>query len=543
MRVTDNSTYRLMQSNLQRIDNDLINLRLQGVTGLKMNSPSDDPSAIRPVLETRTQLVQNSRYIETMGQSTDLMEATDGFLNQTENLLVRAKEIAINAVNGSYSNEDLQTLGDEVSELRNELLQTANAQVNGKYIFAGYNDQNAPFSENPAYDPALYDASDVTTWPVLYHGDHHPLELEITPGEFIESNLTGNALFLGITNAIAKEGYDNPYQGESFTSAELTPPAASDITITPAGGTPLTLSAATELVDNPGEHNYAGKLAGLFSQSGSGLIATANAAEADLGPLNLTGFVDGSSTYTLEIRSGGSTVSATLDGPSASYDYDLTGLAYALANTSGATNLTATSGTLANGVNYDISSGSLVLTGAEDGSEIGLSENIVGPGSGGVSSTATIYGSINVATNSETEVTIDDPGLEVLNSASSTLDGASDQVDMFTLLTQLEEGIRAGNMDNPAGPGGGVQSLIDKLEVAADQNRRLRSTLGSRAKRIENALEQQGNAQIDLTQILSRYEDADLISIYNDIIQKETAFESALSITGRISRLSILDYF
>ena len=67
MKVTDSSTYRLMQSNLDRITNDLSSLYEQGATGLKLNKPSDDPGAIRPVLTTRTQLQQNDRYLETMG--------------------------------------------------------------------------------------------------------------------------------------------------------------------------------------------------------------------------------------------------------------------------------------------------------------------------------------------------------------------------------------------------------------------------------------------------------------------------------------------
>jgi flagellar hook-associated protein 3 FlgL len=53
---------------------------------------------------------------------------------------------------------------------------------------------------------------------------------------------------------------------------------------------------------------------------------------------------------------------------------------------------------------------------------------------------------------------------------------------------------------------------------------------------------QREDAQIDLKQILSRYQDADILKVYNDIIQKESAFEAALNVTGRVSQISILDY-
>lgn len=550
MKVTENSTYRLMQTNLDRITNDLAELRNQGATGLILNKPSDDPGAIRPVLTTRSQLMQNDRYLETMGQAGDKMAAGDGQLAQVENVMVRAKEITINAINGALSTTDLATLADEISQLRQQLLDSANAVVDGKYIFAGYMEDTKPFTENPVYDPALYDVNDVTTWPYLYHGDNNPTQLEITPGEYLKTNLTGNELFMGITNAIAAGGYTNPYQGESMTSGPIsvgTP--GNDITITTAATPPVvTTILGTSLTDT--DNNYAAKVAGLFSQAGTGLIGTTNAASVNLGSLALSDFVDTEDTYSLGITSGGTAVSATLDGPSGTYDFTLGGMASALANTAGATNLTPTSGTLSNGVSYDISSGSLVLTGPANGSEIELNETITDGvvtaalPTGGISGgDQTAYGTINVAPNSSTGVTLAGTGLADVGLTADTLNGASGRIDLFTILTRTEEAIRAGNFSDVNGPGGSLAVQLENLEIGANQNRTLRSSLGARAQRVDSALLQREDAQIDLKQILSRYQDADIIKVYNDIIQKENAFEAALNVTGRVSKISILDYF
>jgi flagellar hook-associated protein 3 FlgL len=551
MKVTENSTYRLMQTNLDRITNDLLVLRNQGATGLKLNKPSDDPGAIRPVLTTRTQLQQNARYLETMGQAGDKMAATDGHLAHVENILVRIKEIAINSNNSALSQSDLATLADEVAELKNELLDAANAVVDGKYIFAGYKENTIPFTKNESYDPALYNVNDVTTWPYNYNGDNNPTKLEITPGEFIESNLTGNALFMGITNEIAATGYANPYQGETMISGPIgVGSPGNDITITPADGLPVTITGDPDLTDPVSETNYAGKVAALFSQPGTGLVGTVNAATANLGSLSLTDFVDTEDTYSLDITAGGNSVSVTLEGSSGSYDYTLNGMASALANTSGATNLTPTSGTLSNGVNYDISSGSLVLTGPSDGSEIELAETITDgvvtgtvPAGGITGGNQTAYGTINIATNSTTTVDIAGTGLASVGLTANSLDGASGRIDLFTVLTRTEEAIRAGNVSDINGPGGSIQSQLENLEIAADQNRTQRSQLGTKAKRVDTAILHQEDASVDLKQILSRYQDADIIDVYNDIIQKENAFKAALNITSRVSQISILDYF
>ena len=551
MKVTENSTYRLMQTNLDRITNDMLGLRKQGATGLKVVAPSDDTTAIRPILTSRSQIRESERYLETMGQTADKMAATDSYIDQVENVLVRVKEIAINAINGALSDADMATLADEVAELKNELLDTANAVVDGKYIFAGYEEDTKPFTANPAYDPALYDVSDVTTWPYLYNGDHHPTELEITPGEYVEANITGNELFLGITNEIAANGYTNPYQGESMTSTGLsvgTP--GNDITITPDNGVPITISGTTDLTDPVGENNYAGKVAALFNQPGTGLLANANAATIDLGGLNLTDFVDTEDAYSLDITAGGATVSVALDGPSGTYDFTLDGLSQALGASAGATGVTATGGTLANGVSYDISSGALVLTGPADGSEIELTETITdgvvaapAPTGGIAGGNQTVYGTFTITTNSAANVDIAGAGLADVGLTANTLDGASGRIDLFSLITRVEEAIRAGNIDDPTGPGGSIQAQIDNLEIGANQERTQRSSLGARAQRVELATEHQQAAQVDLKQILSRYQDADLIKVFNDIVQKETAFQAALNVTARVSDISILDYF
>jgi flagellar hook-associated protein 3 FlgL len=336
MKVTDGTTYRMLQSNLGKINTRLENLRNQGATGLKLNKPSDDPAAIRPVLTTRTQIRSTERYLDTMGVSLDKMQATDGHLNNVENILQRVKELTLNAVNGAMSTADMAVFADEVHQLRQGLLDSTNAMVDGKYIFSGYQENIKPFVENPAYDPALYNQSDSTTWPYLYQGDANPTELEITPGEYLQTNLTGNDLFMGISNSVMQAG--GP-----------TPPA--------------------------------------------------------------------------------------------------------------------------------------------------------------------VYAS--------------DAG----------------RIDVFSVLTRVEEALRAGNIDNPAGAGGGLQQQITNIDTAADQSRRLRSQLGNRASRVDTAMQHQENVKLDLSQILSRYQDADALETFTEISKQETALQAALSITSKVSKISILDYF
>ncbi|MCF8096073.1 MAG: flagellar hook-associated protein FlgL [Desulfobacteraceae bacterium] len=317
MKATLAMNYRTLSSNLESMSNRLYDLRQEAATGKKMNRPSDNPSAIRPLLNYQMRAQSTDRYLDQIKTSQGNMQVLDSNLDQIENTLVAAKEATIAVQNGSVNDTDRQTYADKISQLFDEMLQAGNTQVNGKYVFSGYQDTTQAFTVNTAYDPAAYDPTDASTWAVQYHGDDNSKSVEIAPGKQIQVGLTGNELFLGDA-------------------------------------------------DNDSE----------------------------------------------------------LD----------------------------TSGT-----------------------------------------------------------------------------------DLFSTLKNLERAIRANDA-------AGIEAGMGELEQGADQVRRLRGKMGNNAWRIERAGQQLEDASIEFEEIISGYEDADVLEVFSELVQHETAFEAALNVTTRISKLSILNY-
>ncbi|MDW7645463.1 MAG: flagellar hook-associated protein FlgL [Desulfuromonadales bacterium] len=198
MKTTSMTTYRTLLQNLTRGSTRLNDWRIKTATGKRLNKPSDDPTAIRPVLNARTQISASERYLRTMDTVQDRLDNAEGYLYNTENILVRVKELAISAGDGAYSPEDLTLLADELALRREELLDAANANIDGKFIFAGYQDNVQPFVLNDNYDPAAYNADDPSSWSVHYKGDPHAIQMEIGPGALVDSSVPGNELFLGL---------------------------------------------------------------------------------------------------------------------------------------------------------------------------------------------------------------------------------------------------------------------------------------------------------------------------------------------------------
>ncbi len=561
MKVTENSTYRLMQSNINKITTELENLRVQGSTGLKLLKASDDPGSIQPVLTTRTQIRVTDRYIETMGITSDKMDSTDGYLEQVEDILQRVKEIAVNAVNDSLSQEDLDVLADEVENLREQLLDAANATVDGKYIFSGYQENTIPFVENPEYDPDLWDADNPNTWPYIYQGDAYATELEITPGEYIEVNLTGLELFMGISNETVQSGdaTEPPLTGIQ-QGGDLSLPATGDITIDIAS-TPATSVTITQAELNAATDNYAAQMAGLLDGSTNGvttgLSATVSASESSVSGtfVPTTSSTDSFTVNGETLVSGACASAAVFDANLESYISSVADSDASLAGGSiadGDAWFTDANGNVIN-ISGSATDGDLSFSN-DEGANITVTESVANASQGFTSasyanSSETTYGQIEIGTNTTDDVTISGAGLAAAGLTADTLDGATayapddGYLDIFSVLVRTEEALRAGNIDDEDGAGGGVSAQIDNLETAAEQSRRQRSQLGNKASRVESALEYQEEVKTDLEQILSRYQDADIIEVFNDIVSQETVFQAALNVTSRISQISILDYF
>ncbi len=188
MKTTQSTVYRSLQNQLFKMQSSMLDLRMSAATGKRINKPSDDPSAIRPVLNARSQVQKSDRYLRTMGNAADRLDILDSHLDQIGNLMINAQETLIAAGNGSQGPDDLVNYSNAISHIKDELFALANSNVDGKYIFAGFAEDTKPFEE----------ADYLST----YHGDNGQMELEIAPGERITANLTGDELFQGAGGGI-----------------------------------------------------------------------------------------------------------------------------------------------------------------------------------------------------------------------------------------------------------------------------------------------------------------------------------------------------
>lgn len=107
-------------------------------SGEKINRAADDSAGLAISEKMRSQirgLNQASRNIE---NGTSFIQTTEGYLQETTDILQRIRELAVQSANGIYSDEDRMQIQVEVSQLIAEVDRiSSTAQFNGMNILTG----------------------------------------------------------------------------------------------------------------------------------------------------------------------------------------------------------------------------------------------------------------------------------------------------------------------------------------------------------------------------------------------------------------------
>jgi flagellin len=107
-------------------------------SGMRINRAGDDASGLAVSEKLRSQirgLRQAERNIE---NAVSFIQATEGYLGETHDILHRLRELAVQSSNGIYSDEDRMQIQVEVSQLVDEVNRIAShAQFNGMNLLLG----------------------------------------------------------------------------------------------------------------------------------------------------------------------------------------------------------------------------------------------------------------------------------------------------------------------------------------------------------------------------------------------------------------------
>lgn len=107
-------------------------------SGMRINRAGDDASGLAVSEKMRSQIRGMRRAERNAEDGISFIQTTEGYLQEIQDILQRVRELAVQASNGIYTDEDRMQIQVEVSQLVDEIDRVAShAQFNGMNMLTG----------------------------------------------------------------------------------------------------------------------------------------------------------------------------------------------------------------------------------------------------------------------------------------------------------------------------------------------------------------------------------------------------------------------
>lgn len=180
MRVTDKMNQANVLNNISRNRTEMNTLQSQAATLKRVTKPSDDPLATTRVLQARTEDRNFQQFQKNIASAKSFLEFTDQSLSELGEIVVRAKELAIQAANDSGGATPREIISSEIDQLYDQSIGVGNRRLGDRYIFSGYKTTQAPFDSEGNY-----------------LGDDGDMKIQTHKDTYVGMNIPGSKVFMG----------------------------------------------------------------------------------------------------------------------------------------------------------------------------------------------------------------------------------------------------------------------------------------------------------------------------------------------------------
>lgn len=561
MRVTNQQQIDLLLGKIQGIQINLSKVREAISSGKSVNRPSDDAAGFEQITKFRTVLEKIDTRLSSINEGVSRLNLSESALTSATNVLQRAQEIALSQNNGTSSAAERTAVAQEMSELINTFLDAASIQIDGRFLFSGFETQTTPYAltsvtasdKSPAIEAndnnqgstsstvAVQTAASLTgqEYKVTFTSTTRFDVVNVTSGATVLSNQTyasgGNVDFDGLRTVLT-DNPGGPQTGDEFLVA---PHNASDATVA-AGLTPtITASSA-----NSGTGAATASVLTIGSLTGNQYTVTFDTPATTFDVVNVT---TGATVLNNQAYVSGANIdfdgirTVITDSPVAPAAGDVFSLdptdptvlkasPYEIRFTS-----TSTFDVVDLATGQALSSGNAYTSGSNilfAGITTVVTDGTVSPQAGDVFRVRPNYayqgdtGSIAIEVEDGKTVDINSVGSQVFSGQN---------VDIFDTLQDLHQALVT---NTPAD----LDAIIASLSTGLDQLTNSRTDLGSRVSRLERVSEALQLLDFTTQSRRSEIEDADLAEVTSLLATLETNYQASLLVLNRQFEISLLNY-
>lgn len=177
---------RLQESRQNRINGQLSSQQC-------LQSLREDPLAAGHLVRYQSYLGRVQTFEKNAQVLTDRFSLTEGYMDQSLEIMHRVRELAVAGATGTYTPDDLKNMASEVDELLEELVQNANATgPDGNSLFAGTRTNRQAFDVEMG---TVAGSGSPKITQVRYNGNVDINKIEVDEGAYLETQSAGNRIF------------------------------------------------------------------------------------------------------------------------------------------------------------------------------------------------------------------------------------------------------------------------------------------------------------------------------------------------------------
>lgn len=263
MQVSTSYLFDRASKQMVNIQNDLAKSQQEIAAQKQVLSPSDAPNQAATITRLKSVTARQDTYTNALSQLQIRLDAESSNLSNASEVLVRIKELAIQANNGSQGTVSRKAIATEMKGLRDQLLSVANStDASGNFIFSGSKVNTKAFTEDAAGK-------------VEYTGDQTRMNVAVGEQRTLPLNRPGTNAFVRVVR-YPIEKVDAQLTTVALPSANTSPTASvkigkgqlpSDGPITIMGGITIPYVAATTTIPtSPGTTTPTGLAAAILKK-------------------------------------------------------------------------------------------------------------------------------------------------------------------------------------------------------------------------------------------------------------------------------------
>ena len=200
MKISTHLMFDRASHQMSSAQTNLAKSQAQLAQGKQIINPSDAPDQASAVQRLKSILSRQDSYQTALNTVQNRLQGEDSTLSSVSDLLIRAKEIAVQANNDTLSPDNRKALGVELQGLRDQMLSLANTKdTSGNYLFAGSKVTQPPFVAVVGGSPQ-------------YVGDQTRMNVMVGENRSMPINRTGTDAFVPINRTLP----DGKIQGVGF---------------------------------------------------------------------------------------------------------------------------------------------------------------------------------------------------------------------------------------------------------------------------------------------------------------------------------------